>query len=359
MFILFFVMLIPLILYFHFYFQRIILYLWNIKKSWGYLLSWIFAIIFVLPAHNLFSFWAVVVLHLFVFAILTDLFVWLISKKKLPQSIKNIYNIGLIPILCLFILLGYSYMHMQDINVVHYTIRTQKQLSKNYKVVFISDLHFPNTLNEEKLEVYCQNISREKPDIVLLGGDIVDERTSLEDMHHTFGILSTIESQYGIYYVYGNHDQALYARQPAFTPEELKQTIENNQIKILCDEKILINEDIVLIGHDDYSHQRASLQTLMQGISSTDFLLVLDHQPVNLERNNQLQVDLQISGHTHGGQMFPVGILSQWLGFGEMNYGYRQMSHMQVLVSSGMAGWGYSLRTGSQSEYLVINIQNK
>ena len=358
MFIIFFMMLIPLVIYFHFYFQRIISFLCHIKKSWEYILSWIFAIIFVLPAYNLFSFWAVVVLHLFVFSLLTDLVIWLVAKKNIPQSINKIYHLGLIPVLCLLILIGYSYIHMQDVKVVNYNITTQKQLSKNYKVAFISDLHFPNTMNEEKLQTYCQEISKEKPDIVLLGGDIVDERTSLEDMQHTFDILSTIESRYGIYYVYGNHDQALYARHPAFTPDELKQAIENNQIKVLCDEKILINNEIVLIGRDDRSHQRASLQTLIQGTSSTDFLLVLDHQPVDLETNDLLQVDLQMSGHTHGGQMFPVGILSQWLGFGEVNYGYRQLSHMQVLVSSGIAGWGYPLRTGSQSEYLIVNIQN-
>lgn len=67
---------------------------------------------------------------------------------------------------------------------------------------------------------------------------------------------------------------------------------------------------------------------------------------------------MQVSGHTHGGQIFPVGILSQWLGFGEMNYGYRQLSSMQVIVSSGIAGWGYPLRTGSQSEYVMIHIQS-
>ena len=178
-------------------------------------------------------------------------------------------------------------------------------------------------------------------------------------MQQTFQALSTIQNQYGIYYVYGNHDQALYASQPAFTPEILKQTIEQNNIHILCDDSIRIQDEITLIGRDDRSHQRVSTSDLLQNVSSDDFLLLMDHQPVELDTNNQLQIDLQVSGHTHGGQMFPVGILSEWLGFGEMNYGYRQLSHMQVVVSSGIAGWGYPLRTGSQSEYLIINIQSQ
>ena len=102
-----------------------------------------------------------------------------------------------------------------------------------------------------------------------------------------------------------------------------------------------------MIGRDDRSHQRVSTSDLLQNVSSDDFLLLMDHQPVELDTNNQLQIDLQVSGHTHGGQMFPVGILSEWLGFGE------------IVVSSGIAGWGYPLRTGSQSEYLIINIQSQ
>lgn len=261
---------------------------------------------------------------------------WLIHKKKSNHILDSIYRLGLIPLLCVCILLGHGYINMKDVHVVQYTIETQKQLSKNYKVAFISDLHFPNTMNKNELIQYCNDISKEKPDFVLLGGDIVDERTTLQQMQQSFQALSTIQNQYGIYYVYGNHDQALYASQPSFTPEILKQTIEQNNIHILCDNSIRIHDEITLIGRDDRSHQRVELDT-----------------------NNHLQIDLQVSGHTHGGQMFPVGILSEWLGFGEMNYGYRQLSHMQVVVSSGIAGWGYPLRTGSQSEYLIINIQSQ
>ena len=227
----------------------------------------------------------------------------------------------------------------------------------------------PKNMEIDKVQKICKDYyykyreddinSKENPDFVLLGGDIVDERTTLQQMQQTFQALSTIQNQYGIYYVYGNHDQALYASQPAFTPEILKQTIEQNNIHILCDDSIRIQDEITLIGRDDRSHQRVSTSDLLQNVSSDDFLLLMDHQPVELDTNNQLQIDLQVSGHTHGGQMFPVGILSEWLGFGEMNYGYRQLSHMQVVVSSGIAGWGYPLRTGSQSEYLIINIQSQ
>lgn len=357
--ILFFFILIPPILYFQFYFRRIILCFYPHPNIFIRLFSWIFALLFVLPAYNLFRFWAVVVYHLFAFALICDLVMWILHQRKVHNILLNkIYHLGVIPLLCLAILLGYAYYHMQDVQTVHYTVTTSKSLSKDYTIAFISDLHFPTTMNQKKLQKYCQDISKEKPDLVLLGGDIVDERTSYQEMKQTFETLSTIESQYGIYYVYGNHDQALYVEKPAFTPEMLKQTIEDCHIHILCDEVVSIHDDIVLIGRDDRSHQRLPLETIIEDISHDKFLLLMDHQPVDLEKNNQLGIDLQVSGHTHGGQIFPVGILSQWLGFGEMNYGYRQLFSMQVIVSSGIAGWGYPLRTGSQSEYVMIHIQS-
>lgn len=352
-------LLIPVVIYFAFYFQRIISFFYPQKNIFISIICFLIAVLFVYPARNFFSFWAVIVLHLFAFSLLTDMIMWLIHKKKSNHILDSIYRLGLIPLLCVCILLGYGYINMKDVHVVQYTIETQKQLSQNYKVAFISDLHFPNTMNKNELIQYCNDISKENPDFVLLGGDIVDERTTLQQMQQTFQALSTIQNQYGIYYVYGNHDQALYASQPSFTPEILKQTIEQNNIYILCDNSIRIHDEITLIGRDDRSHQRASTSDLLQNVSSDDFLLLMDHQPVELDTNNHLQIDLQVSGHTHGGQMFPVGILSEWLGFGEMNYGYRQLSHMQVVVSSGIAGWGYPLRTGSQSEYLIINIQSQ
>lgn len=66
-----------------------------------------------------------------------------------------------------------------------------------------------------------------------------------------------------------------------------------------------------------------------------------------------------LSGHTHGGQIWPMGVMTDILGFGEMNYGYRKVNNMQVIVTSGIAGWGYALRTGSHSEYVMIEVKGE
>lgn len=346
----------PLIAYFYFFLKRIFLTFHDFSKKWMMIILLV-SIIFVIPSFNLFGFWAVVVLHLFVFGMIVDLIYWLMKKNQIHHKFEYIYRLGIIPILCLCMVLGYGYMNMKNVSLKQYTIYTEKNIHQNYRIALITDLHFGNTMNQTDLKAYCQQISKQNPDIVLLGGDIVDERSTIEEMKQAFQILSTIDNQYGIYYVYGNHDRATYSNHSAFTYKELSQTIEKNKIQILSDQCMDIQDDFVLIGREDRNHrERMDSQDLISHINHQNFILMLDHQPVDLKVNDMLKVDLQLSGHTHGGQMFPVGLLSDILGFGEMNYGYRQMDHMQVIVSSGIAGWGYALRTGSHSEYVIIDI---
>ena len=355
-----FLLMIPLIIYFYFYFKRIIIFICKeIKYKWINILLLILSILFVLPAFNLFGFWAVVVLHMFVISIIIDI-IYYISKKR-SHYFNKIYQLGITPILCVFIVLGYAYLNMKDVSQKEYTVYTKKNIHQSYKIALITDLHFGNTMNQEELKHYCEDISKQNIDIVLLGGDIVDELSSQNEMKQAFSELGKIKNKSGIYYVYGNHDRANYAQNPPFTYSELDQTLEKNSIKILSDQSVSINDDFILFGREDRNgvDRKVSSALLNSHINQNAFLLMLDHQPVDLKINDELGYDLQLSGHTHGGQMFPVVLISDILGFGEMNYGYRKLNHMQVVVSSGIAGWGYPLRTGSHSEYVIVNIVRK
>lgn len=348
---------IPTGIYFYFFLKRIC-QTWIKPTLLIKMILIIITVCFVMPLTYIWGVWTVVVYYLLAYCLLMDIIMWFIKKRKHHHDLLiKIYHLGIIPILCLLLTLGYGYHHMKDIQIQQYNVYTQKEISQNYRVVLITDLHFGNTMNKEELRKYCQEISLQKPDIVLLGGDIVDERTTNQQMKDAFNVLGDIESQYGIYYVYGNHDEARYSSTPSFSMEELAQTIEKNDICILTDQVVSIQEELSLVGRNDRSYgERETSHHLVENIQDNDFILLLDHQPVDLKTNNDLGVDLQLSGHTHGGQMFPVGLISDILGFGEMNYGYRQLDHMQVIVSSGIAGWGYPLRTGSQSEYVIVNI---
>ncbi|MCI9093928.1 MAG: metallophosphoesterase [Coprobacillus sp.] len=354
------IIIIPLTLYFYFYFKRIIEYIFlKIDSLWKKILLMILSFLFVLPVFNLFGFWTVVVLHLFFISIIIDIIHWFFKDKY--KYFEKVYQLGMIPILCVLMILGYAYFNMQSVSSKEYTIYTKKNINHSYKIALITDLHFGNTMNQEELQSYCHEISQQNVDIVLLGGDIVDERSSQKEMQQAFETLGKIKTKKGIYYVYGNHDRASHSQNPPFSSQELAKEMKKQSIYILSDESVIIDEDFILFGREDkYRGTRKEAKELLnQEINQSAFLLMLDHQPVDLKINDDLGYDLQLSGHTHGGQMFPVGFISDWLGFGEMNYGYKQLKYMQVIVSSGIAGWGYPLRTGSHSEYVIVNIIKK
>jgi len=355
---------VPMFLYYYIWFRRIFKTLkFPIEKKYFQVLIIVIAFLFVWPIRNLFGIWTVIVGYLLAFIMICDIFYVLIKKRNHPIFIDRIYSLGIIPVVCVMIVIGYSYIHMQDVKHVEYQIQTNKSISQNYRVALISDLHYPNTMDFSKLSTYCDKISKEDVDLVILAGDIVDEKTSKQEMQEAFMALGNIRSRLGIYYVYGNHDQALYSFPSPFTVEELEQSILDQNITILSDSVQQLTDDLTIIGRQDRSivqnNVRLSSKELLANVDQDDFLLIVDHQPKDLAINDQNGYDLQVSGHTHGGQMFPVGLMTDLLGFGEMNYGYRQMEHLQVIVTSGIAGWGYPLRLGSQSEYVIINIIGK
>lgn len=359
---------IPVGIYLYFYLKRMAGWLHlDTKKLWIKLLAAGVSAFFALLASNIWGIWAVIVLHLVTFVLVTQLLYFLcrkiITDEGASRCLTKVYQCGLVPIICTVLVLGYGYWNMGHVVETRYTIHTEKEIrEEGYQVAMISDLHYGTTMGPEKLERICREIGDMKPDLVILDGDIVDEATGLGQLQEAVGLLGSIPSTYGTFYVYGNHDKALYVENPDFTPDQLLESLEGAGIKVLRDESYQINGEFSIIGRDDRANPvnggRLSSEALLNGVDRTDFLLLLDHQPCELEENKQAGYDLQLSGHTHGGQIWPMGVFNGRLGFGEMNYGYRNMDGFQVIVSSGMAGWGYPVRTGSSSEFVTISILN-
>ena len=163
-----------------------------------------------------------------------------------------------------------------------------------------------------------EELNKEGLDIVILGGDIVEEDTTKEEMQQAFQVLGGIETSKGIYYVYGNHDRQPYTDHRSYTDEELKEAAEENHITILEDSYVEINEELILAGRGDAmwgnSSGRKSMEELLQGVDRNHYIITADHQPIQAEENVAQGVDLEVSGHTHAGQIWPVGGLSQLTG---------------------------------------------
>lgn len=353
--------LVPIMVYLYFYMKRSLRF-WGapVEKSWLRLLLMAACLLLGIVSANLWSSMIIVILHLFLAGVLVDLVNLPMRKIARKTPWQKIYKSGILPLLLTMLVLGLGHWNMRHVVKQDYTIYTEKEIrSEGYRVAFISDLHFGLSMDVEELKAYGEKIANEKLDMVLLGGDIIDESTTLADMQEALQVLGQIPSAYGTFYVYGNHDRALYSAEPYFTAQQLKEALEDAGIQILSDQAISVTDDFTLVGREDisYNTSRAPSAKLIEQVDASDFILLMDHQPRDLEANREAGIDLQLSGHTHAGQIWPAGWLSDLFHFNELTYGYRQMEGFQVIVSSGMAGWGYAIRTSGHSEYLIISIQ--
>ncbi len=271
---------------------------------------------------------------------------------------RKVYKSGIVPILIVAILFTYGYFNMNTIHQTSYTVTSDK-LSTDYRVVFISDTHFGTIHDAETLKETVNEINKLNPDLVILGGDIIEEGTDKAQMYKAFEILGNLNSAYGTYYVYGNHDRQRYTNEPEYSEWELTDTLGKNGIKLLCEDTVTIGNDLLLVGREDLGSKddRLSADKLSEGIDDSRFILVADHQPNNVESNKKIGADLQLSGHTHGGQILPLGFLT-FLYHGYV-YGEYKTDDTTVIVSSGFAGWGFPIRTQGVSEYVVVELKAK
>lgn len=278
------------------------------------------------------------------------------QEKSWYRRIRIFLGGGALPILLTCLFLGYGAWNMNRIVETEYTVASDK-LQSEYEVVLITDTHYGTIQNPEVLKGKVDKINALQPDLVILGGDIVEEGTSKEAMQEVFAVLGDLKSTYGTFYVYGNHDRQHYIEDRTYSDEELSQSLEKNGITALCDQWVMLGDELILAGREDVDRPegRASVENLLEGADRSRFLIVADHQPVEAEENAAWGVDLEVSGHTHAGQMFPVGYLSEL--FGTRNYGEYQEDTCKVIVSSGAAGWGFPFRTQGKCEYVVIHLR--
>ncbi len=320
--------------------------------------------ILILSAGYVNGLWFVIFMYMVVFLLVFDFFALIVKKfrknKTFPYWGKAVYRSGIPALLAAVLMVGYGYYNMHHIVKTEYTVLTDKEIrEEGYTIVFFSDLHYGTTLNSVQLKRAADSIESENPDIVILGGDIVDERTSLAQMQEAFEIMGNIRTRYGIYYVYGNHDKNAYVQRPNYTAEQLADTIEQAGIHILEDETYEINNEILLIGRADRGHaagMRKSVFQLVEGADAAKEWILIDHQPVEYVGVMESGCGMILSGHTHAGQVWPLGFLAEIFHTDEMTYGYRKEGSLTEVVSSGIAGWGYPVRTQKHSEYVVIHL---
>lgn len=354
----------PLAVYLYILISRFLGLFWE-KSVLRRLAAGFLAVLIALPCMNLFGLPAMVILHFAAASLLVQLLRWIMKRAKKPWTGLGdiLYRSSAIALIATLVILGYAYCNMHHIITASYTVATEKSIrSGGYDILFLSDLHYGTTMERARLSKVCTDMAASRPDVVILGGDIVDESATASQVREAFQLLGDIPSTYGTYYVYGNHDKGRYYAGCDFTPAELAEAIRASDIQILEDETVSLNAELTLSGRIDRSDAamdgsiRPPAETLLRGSSQDAFHILADHQPREMTQNAAAGFDLMLSGHTHAGQIWPVGLITTLFDKETFNYGEKSYDNMTLIVSSGIAGWGYPFRTGKHSEYVLVHI---
>ncbi|MDD8048182.1 MAG: metallophosphoesterase [Thomasclavelia sp.] len=314
----------------------------------------IISILIVLPAYNFFRLYTIVLYHFVVISLVLELVNIFLKNNGL---FRYIYQTGIISIVIASMFLGYGLYNMNHVSQTNKNFTSSKV--NDLTILQITDLHMGTTMGTSKLKKLCNEMSQTKPDIVVLTGDIVDESTTKKEMEECFKLLGDIYNTKGVYYVFGNHDSATYSSNPPFNHQQVRETVESNKIICLEDEPYTV-DNITIIGRKDPGFsdniKRKTTKELMKDVNKNNYIIMLDHQPLDLDNNEKYGVNLQLSGHTHGGQIWPAGIFEH-LVQGTLVYGTKDDGKFVAYTSSGIAGWGYPIKTGAKSEYVYITVK--
>ena len=225
------------------------------------------------------------------------------------------------------------------------TLTTSKPLDRSLKIVMLSDIHAGFHNRRAEVARWVDMINAEKADLILIAGDLIDGNVRPIKAQGTADELKRLNAP--AIACLGNHEYITGI-------DKALDLLDETGITILRDDTVSIG-DVTIIGRDDRSNRRRKqVAELMQGVNRDNYLILLDHQPYHLDEAEQNGVDLQLSGHTHRGQVWPLNWVTKKLY--ECDYGQWRRGKTDYYVSSGMGIWGGKFRIGTDSEYAVITI---
>lgn len=296
----------------------------------------------------------IILMHLTAFFLLCELAGWIIrllTKKRISYDIR-----GGAAILLTAVYLGVGVYMAFHVFETDYEFETEKDLKQDLRIVQIADSHLGVTLDGERFSRQMERIQAVKPDVVVVVGDFVDDDSDAEDMIRACAALGELETTYGVYFVYGNHDDG-YFQHRNFTAAQLEEELRKNNVVILEDESVLLDDSFYLVGRRDRSMPgREEAGSLTAPLDNTKYIIMLDHQPNDYDAEAASGADLVLSGHTHGGHIFPGGLIGIWTGANDRAYGTELRGNTRFVVTSGISGWAIPIKTGTYSEFVVIDV---
>jgi predicted MPP superfamily phosphohydrolase len=252
----------------------------------------------------------------------------------------------------ILILVGSINARSPRIKTLNLSVSKKVDKVQSVNIVMVSDIHLGTIIGKHKFDKIVNTINSLNPDLVLFPGDIVDEDVTSIINDNVGESFKRIRSKYGIYACTGNHEYISGV-------EEACSFLTKNGITVLRDSNVLVNNSFYLFGREDRmirrvtNKSRKSLPELLATIDTNIPIIVMDHQPFDLEQTAKYKIDLQLSGHTHNGQIWPLNYIAEKIY--EISWGYLKKSDTHFYVSCGVGTWGPPVRSGNRPE--IVNIK--
>ncbi|HTY09602.1 MAG TPA: metallophosphoesterase [Bacteroidota bacterium] len=318
-------------------------------------LSWLSSTLVLLG-----SFWLAAMVYFLLFAFAIDILRLLnfivpffpAAITANPERTKEVTSLAVVAVVAVIVLGGYINARSPRIKTLKLDIPKNGYGMKSLNIAVASDIHLGTIVCKFKLERIVERINSLKPDLVLLPGDVVDEDIGPVIRNNLGETLRKIRSTYGVIAITGNHEY-IGGVEPA-----CKYLVEHG-ITMLRDAWVKVADSVYVVGREDISIRgftgktRKPLAELMTGVDKTCPVILMDHQPFRLAEAEENGADLQLSGHTHHGQLWPFNFITKKVY--ELSWGYKKKGNTHYYVSCGVGTWGPPIRTGNRPE--IINIQ--
>ncbi|MFC1771507.1 metallophosphoesterase [Candidatus Margulisiibacteriota bacterium] len=277
----------------------------------------------------------------------------LVSRNNLSLPVISTNLKLFIPVVLAIIISTHGYFEANNIRIERILIKSSK-IPKNIsplKIAQISDLHLGLIVREKRLNNILEKIKILNPDILVSTGDLLDGQG--DNLYSLIRLFQSINPKYGKYAVTGNHE--FYAG--------LKHAInftEGAGFRLLRGEKAVIPDVINIVGFDDLTAKRfepnkkIEESDILKGVSQDTFTLLLKHSP-HIDKKSLGLFDLQLSGHTHNGQIFPFNLLVK-LFFRHIQGLIKLSAGSQLYISRGTGTWGPPMRFLASPEVTLIEI---
>ncbi|RGG72512.1 metallophosphoesterase [Ruminococcus sp. AF17-6LB] len=321
------------------------------------------------------TYWIGIMLYSLLYVVLFDLLRLIAKHTKLKNTLLfsrgSVISIGSVVVACAVATCLYGIFNARNIKVNEYSVTVNKSCGsdKHLKAVLVADLHMGYAIGVDHITNMVEKINQQDADIVIIAGDIFDN--SYDGMDDPEGIkaqLKSIKSKYGVYAVYGNHDideKILMGFTfdwggKQLNSEKMTNFIKECDIKLINDESVLINDEFYLVGRRDTDKPgtedgtRTEISELTKDLDKTKPIFVLSHEPDELQKTADAGADIDFSGHTHDGQLFP-GNLTIGL-FWENPCGMIKKDNMYSIVTSGVGVYGTFMRVGTDAEICSVDI---